>query len=133
MLDLVTPNQSLARISVLLGNGDGTFRPHTDYPAGADGYRGGVVDVNGDGKLDLVIQLGLQTTTSSSYSLAMATEHFKDQAPTKTGQLPLGAAFGDFNRDGILDLVIADQAPTRFPSCWAPSWNSSLTPSTSGR
>ena len=52
-LDLVTTNYSSENISILLGNGDGTFRTHADFPAD-NGARGLVVaDFNGDGRLDL--------------------------------------------------------------------------------
>ena len=41
-------------IRVQLGNGDGTFAPRVDYPAGLypEGLAG--IDVNGDGRLDLL-------------------------------------------------------------------------------
>ena len=38
-LDLVVGNQNPGSVSVLLGNGDGTFRPHLDYATTADGIR----------------------------------------------------------------------------------------------
>ncbi|MGA8647835.1 MAG: VCBS repeat-containing protein [Candidatus Sulfotelmatobacter sp.] len=43
-------------VGVLLGNGDGTFKPAVTYPSGGYGADFIVVaDVNGDGKLDLVV------------------------------------------------------------------------------
>ena len=47
-------------ISILLGNGDGTFRPHVDYvtETGNDGPSGVIAaDFNGDGKLDLALPI----------------------------------------------------------------------------
>jgi uncharacterized protein (DUF2141 family) len=49
-----------ALISVLLGNGDGTFQPHVDYEAGTPGFLMAaqspvIADLNGDGKLDVVL------------------------------------------------------------------------------
>ena len=41
-------------VSILLANGDGTFQPYVDYPAGPGGNDSiTVADFNGDGKLDL--------------------------------------------------------------------------------
>jgi hypothetical protein len=44
-------------VGVLLGNGDGTFQPVATYGTGTGGYATSVAaaDVNGDGKLDLVV------------------------------------------------------------------------------
>lgn len=60
VLDLVVLNSSLPEALVFLGNGDGTFGSPTAYPfpTGGNVYRGGVADLNGDGKLDV-----LATTT----------------------------------------------------------------------
>src|SRR5438105_3284641 len=59
ILDLVTGNRSLS-VSVLLGNGDGSFQRNVDFPTtiGAGlGAVGAVAagDFNGDGRLDLAV------------------------------------------------------------------------------
>ena len=55
ILDLATGNYYDANIAILLGNGDGTFGAHVNYPA-ASGARGlAVADFNGDGRLDLAV------------------------------------------------------------------------------
>ena len=41
-------------ITVLLGNGDGTFKPPVQYETGYDPEAFALADVNGDGKLDIV-------------------------------------------------------------------------------
>src|ERR1700691_6621798 len=53
MMDVVTGNtQSTANtVSVLLGNGNGTFATHVDYAAGGGPNNVAVGHVNGDGKL----------------------------------------------------------------------------------
>ena len=40
-------------VTVLLGNGDGTFQPGVEYPAGGEPNAIVAGDFNGDGKLDL--------------------------------------------------------------------------------
>lgn len=109
VLDLVVPSQSSSKVSVLLGNGDGTFRPRVDYPAGADVFRGGVADVNGDGNLDLVLTTWYADNNQFFVLLGNGDGTFQKPRAYPTGAYPLGIAFGDFNNDGILDLVIANQ------------------------
>jgi len=52
--DLAVAGAGSGVVSILLGNGDGTFQPHVDYAAGAFPCFLAVADFNGDGKLDLV-------------------------------------------------------------------------------
>jgi Bacterial Ig-like domain (group 3)/FG-GAP-like repeat len=44
-----------SQIAVLLGNGDGTFQPAAGFDAGSSGSTLAIGDVDGDGKLDLVV------------------------------------------------------------------------------
>ena len=55
-LDLVVTNDGSSNVSVLLGNGDGTFKAAVSYNSGGQGAGSvEVADVNGDSKLDLVV------------------------------------------------------------------------------
>jgi hypothetical protein len=54
-LDLATVDYGSGSLSLLLGNGDGTFQSHIDFPDG--GFGGGALatgDLDGDGSLDFV-------------------------------------------------------------------------------
>ena len=53
--DIVTANYEGASVSVLLGNGDGTFQPYFDLPAGSDPYDVKVADLTGDGIPDIIV------------------------------------------------------------------------------
>src|SRR5467141_2433724 len=52
-LDLAVANAD--SVSVLLGNGDGTFQGAVNYDAGSAPYSLAIGDFNGDGKADLAI------------------------------------------------------------------------------
>jgi hypothetical protein len=62
--DLVVPNSSDNTVSVLLGQGDGTFHAKVDYPTGSVPVSAAVADVGGDGKPDvIVVNLGDDTVS----------------------------------------------------------------------
>lgn len=52
-LDLAVANPTANTISVLLGNGDGTFQSVVAYPAGQAPQSLVAADFNGDGRIDL--------------------------------------------------------------------------------
>lgn len=55
-LDLAVANGGAGggnTVSVLFGNGDGTFRPKADYQVGYEPFGITVADLNGDGKMDI--------------------------------------------------------------------------------
>ena len=53
-LDIVTANNHSRNLSVILGNGDATFQPATNYALGGEGRAVAVGDLNNDGKVDLI-------------------------------------------------------------------------------
>lgn len=54
-LDLAVVNESGDDLSVLLGEGDGTFAPQVEYPTGFFPLSLDIADVDGDGALDLAV------------------------------------------------------------------------------
>src|SRR5438309_9763092 len=56
--DLAVANYNDNTISVLLGNGDGTFQPARTFGVGINPQSVAVGDFNGDGRLDLAVANG---------------------------------------------------------------------------
>jgi hypothetical protein len=113
-LDLVTANEvsdTIAvpgNVSVLLGNGDGTFQAAVNYPVGPEPALAAVGDFNGDGKLDLAVA-GIDV--SSGFALVAILLGKGDgtfQAPVSYSVhcYPSAVAVADFNSDGKLDLAV---------------------------
>jgi dienelactone hydrolase len=105
-LDLVVANNTGNNVSVLLGNGDGTFRPHVDYPVGNTPGGVAVADLNGDGKLDLAVANNISNDVSILLGNGDGT--FQAAVNYSAGTNPNSVAVGDFNRDGKLDLVVTN-------------------------
>jgi hypothetical protein len=103
-LDLVVPNSVANNVSVLLGNGDGSFLPGVNYTTGADPSYVAVADINSDGKLDLVVV----NSSGGSVSVLLGNGNgtFQHVVNYFFGLSPVSAAVGDFNTDGKLDLVV---------------------------
>jgi FG-GAP-like repeat len=52
---MISVNIAGNSISVLLGNGDGTFQPKQDYSVGSTPRLAAISDVNGDGCNDVAV------------------------------------------------------------------------------
>ncbi len=108
--DLAITNVIGNSVTVLLGDGSGGFAPVGGSPfgVGMDPVSVAVGDFNGDGKLDLA------TANSDSANVTVLLGNgsggFAAAAggPLAVGFQPQSVAVGDFNGDGIQDLVTAN-------------------------
>jgi hypothetical protein len=104
-LDLAVVNVDFAPLSVLLGNGDGTFQTPVNYGNVAFANSLAVADLTGNGNMDIVV--------ANTFS-DILTVYYGDGAGTfPTSQSfsaprPVGVAIGDVNGDGIPDLVATE-------------------------
>jgi hypothetical protein len=99
--DLLLLQPGSASALLLLGNGDGTFQPERDVDFG--GPIAGTADLDGDGKLDLVVlvqaRLGVRFGRGDgTFDPPRALEDVAEPGPF---------AVADLNRDGRPDLSIA--------------------------
>ena len=98
-LDLAAGNflggtPATGNISILIGNGNGTFQAAVNYDAGSP-YQLRVADLNGDGKLDLVA--ASWTSNKVSVLLGNGNGTFQSVVAYSTGTEPHGVAVADFN------------------------------------
>ncbi len=123
-LDLLVANECVdldcasGNVGVLLGNGDGTFQPGTPYPSGGYYTRSlAVTDLNGDGKLDLVVANMCITSNNCSNNGTVSVlfgngdGSFQSPVTYPAGAYePLSLALGDFDGDGKTDIAVVSQS-----------------------
>ncbi|MGQ0591626.1 MAG: FG-GAP-like repeat-containing protein [Gammaproteobacteria bacterium] len=95
------------RVSVRLGNGDGTFSDDPpDIAVGDRPFSVTVGDFDSDGREDLAITNG--DGDSVSVRLGNGDGSFGDGGEVSVGDLPFSIAIGDFDADGKEDLAVGN-------------------------
>ncbi|WP_263383615.1 FG-GAP-like repeat-containing protein [Granulicella arctica] len=115
ILDLVTTNTQEGTISVLLGNGDGSFAAPLTTAVGTDPFLSVVADFNGDGNPDLMVVNS--KSNNVSYLTGDGSGNFSAATVTTyaTGGTPYAAVVGDFNQDGRPDVAISNLGDPNAP------------------
>lgn len=118
-LDVATTNYGAASVSVMRGNGDGTFQVKQDYTIGTQAFNLVAHDFNSDGRLDIAtgnfasntMSVLLGTGAAGSYTFLAKSDYALPAGPG-------GIAKGDFNGDGVIDLVVGSYTGSVL-SLWA--------------
>jgi hypothetical protein len=104
--DLVVADRDSNAVSILLGRGDGSFRPESRVPV-AGGPRALVLDdFNGDGRPDVAVVN--VSTNDVAVLLGSGDGTFAPEIRFSAGSGANGIASGDLNGDGRPDLVVAN-------------------------
>jgi hypothetical protein len=117
-LDLVVASPTDNSVSLLMGNGDGSFQQPQTLVVGANPDSVAVADVNGDGKPDIVVanyglQFGFHFGSAAQppyYSsvgvlLGNGDGSFQSMRTFTTLDHPTSVRVADFNHDGNLDII----------------------------
>lgn len=99
-------------VSVLLGNGDGTFQSASIYGSGGEAPDSvTLADVNGDGKLDIIV--ANENSNSVGVLLGNGDGTFRPVVTYSSGGWnATSVAVADVNGDGNLDLIVANECQT---------------------
>ncbi|MEG4842206.1 DUF4347 domain-containing protein, partial [Microcoleus sp. B9-D4] len=104
--DLVTANNLTNNVSLLLGNGDGTFGTATYFGVGSSPYTVAVGDFNGDDNSDLAT--ANQYSNDISILPGNGNGTFGAATTLSVGSNPYFVLVGDFNKDGKSDFATAN-------------------------
>lgn len=113
----VSLNDPTFRLSLLTGNGDGTFNPPVNFENSAERFDSPAIvatDLDNDGRLDVVLAHVISCFTAPCIAsqnitvmLGLGDGTFQIPIEIDVGTGMSRIAIGDFNRDGIKDLAIA--------------------------
>ena len=112
--DLVTTSQfddPFAKVTVLLGTGDGAFVPGPQFPLSVNNTTSlQAGDLNGDDKLDLIV--GTRPFPPPALILVLLGNgdgSFGEEAAYEVGGTPVSIAIDDLDGNGSPDVVVANQ------------------------
>ncbi|MFM8552946.1 MAG: FG-GAP repeat domain-containing protein [Nitrospiraceae bacterium] len=103
--DLITTNIANNSLSLLFGNGDGTFKDQVQIEAAKEPRALALSDYNGDGRVDLAVACA--GSDHVAIFLGLANGQFGQGQRYAVNKTPVSIASGDFNGDRKQDLAVA--------------------------
>jgi hypothetical protein len=102
-------NRGSGNVSILLGNGNGTFQAAVNFDAGGGPQGIAVGEFNGDHKLDLAVLLAGDVTNGPGFSVLLGNGDGTFQAPryVPIDNMAAAMAVTDFNLDKKSDVAIS--------------------------
>jgi len=110
-LDIVTANHDAGTVSVLLGNGNGTFQTNVDYPAGTSPVAVATGTLrSATATSQPPMDLAVADQGSNNVQILLGNGDGTFQAPTRyaVGHEPAGIVLADFNGDGHTDIAVTN-------------------------
>jgi len=101
--DIVVANSASDTVSVLLGNGNGTFQPQHTFATGRQPFSVAVADLTGDGIPDIVTANAFDNTVS--VLMGNGDGSFQPARAFPVGSRPYSVAVADVTGDGRPDIV----------------------------
>ncbi|CAF1365769.1 unnamed protein product [Adineta steineri] len=108
LLDIAIGNGDVNNVGVFLGDGKGNFSQQITTYIKSGPYAFVAVDFNKDGILDIATANYDSNNTSILYGNGDGSFKLQNTFSTGDGSLPYAVTNGDFNRDNIDDLIIAN-------------------------
>jgi Flp pilus assembly secretin CpaC len=107
-VDLAVADETDGNVSILLGNGDGTFATHTDFTAGSGPVGIFAGDFTGEGNPDLVV--ADSTGPNQDVLVGNGDGTFNIPLSLPTGNSPGAVAAADLDDDVTLDTVVTNKS-----------------------
>jgi hypothetical protein len=114
--DLAVANVGDGTVTILLGNGDGTFAPAPSSPVTVGTFPVSLAanDFNGDGIADLVVANSADSTLTVLLGNGDGSFTPTPSSPFAVGSTPYSLAAADLNGDTKIDLVVANKDDYTF-------------------
>jgi hypothetical protein len=107
-IDVITTNRDGNTVSILYGNGDGTFPPKRDLPLPGGPFDVRIGDLNGDGKPDLVVTDAAPAANTLSIFIGHGDGSFASPVNYPLPVNPTAVRLVDINADGKLDVLTSN-------------------------